>query len=128
MSGSIVRKQHVHLAQYSESYLVATSASAVHPFFKPPDVSLSTAFVKIPSSPSLEHYLYLDPFEVEGIATSSSSPVKIALCDLDGCLIKTKGNSSFPRNRDDWEWWHPGVKRKMKEWQENGSVEIPNRS
>jgi len=109
-------------------HIVATSASAVHPFFKPPDPSLSTAFVRLPSSPTLEHYVYLDPFDTEATSTCSPSPVKIALCDLDGCLIKTKGNSSFPKNRDDWEWWHPGVKRKLKEWQETGSVKISNTS
>jgi bifunctional polynucleotide phosphatase/kinase len=62
----------------------------------------------------------LDPFGIDTLSTGDSSPIKIALCDLDGCLIKTKGSSSFPRNRDDWEWWHPGVKKKMREWQDTG--------
>jgi hypothetical protein len=75
------------------------------------ETKTNTLSVSIPISPS---------------STSPSEPsktnvkIKLALCDLDGCLIKTRGNSSFPKNRDDWQWWSGGVKKKLFEWHEDG--------
>lgn len=119
----------------------ATMKPTFHPFFRPPKPGPSS-YVKVPSPSTLEHYLHLDPFVTTSASTSTAIPelqlqieagsefqivprppsnlVKLALCDLDGCLIKTRGNSSWPKNKDDWDWWHPNVKRKLKEWHEDG--------
>lgn len=38
---------------------------------------------------------------------------KIAAFDLDSTLIKTKSGNVFPKNTDDWKWFHPDIPKKL---------------
>ncbi|KAL8291840.1 hypothetical protein RQP46_002098 [Phenoliferia psychrophenolica] len=46
---------------------------------------------------------------------------KLAVFDLDGCLIKTKYGAFPPASSTDWKWWHPTkVTKKLKELYDDG--------
>ena len=42
--------------------------------------------------------------------------------DLDGTLIQPKSGNKFPKNADDWKWWHAKVKPKLAEAHSQGYV------
>jgi bifunctional polynucleotide phosphatase/kinase len=38
-----------------------------------------------------------------------SQAKRLAMFDFDGTLVKPKEGRRFPKNREDWEWWHSRV-------------------
>lgn len=67
--------------------------------------------------PSLLHYQHLDPLKE---AKEKKEKVSLVLYDLDGTLIKPRNNGRFPKNREDWTWWHTSVPARLKEEAEAG--------
>lgn len=45
---------------------------------------------------------------------------KIAAFDFDGTLVVPKGERPFPKDKDDWQWFHPNVPIRIKEYRERG--------
>ncbi|WVW80807.1 polynucleotide kinase 3'-phosphatase [Kwoniella bestiolae CBS 10118] len=54
------------------------------------------------------------------LKTNGHSKVAISFYDLDGTLIKPKSGAQFPKNRDDWVWWHSSVPELLKKEHEAG--------
>lgn len=49
----------------------------------------------------------------------------IAAFDLDSTIIKVRSGQKFPKDKDDWDWWHESVPKKLKElWSENYKIVI----
>lgn len=63
------------------------------------------------------HYQHLDPLKE---AKEKKEKVSLVLYDLDGTLIKPRNNGRFPKNREDWMWWHTSVPARLKEEAEAG--------
>ncbi|WWC98526.1 polynucleotide kinase 3'-phosphatase [Kwoniella sp. B9012] len=60
---------------------------------------------------------------VKRAAEGPEPPAKklaISFYDLDGTLIKPKSGAQFPKNRDDWIWWHSSVPELLKKENEEG--------
>lgn len=112
---------------------------AVHPFFQPgSSASASSIGQVVPSPPSLYHYVSHDPLAGSSTAAprpssgldhrasttlaASISPRKVAISfyDLDGTLIKPKSGAKWPKNKEDWAWWHVSVPAKLKQEVEAG--------
>lgn len=68
-------------------------------------------------SPTMLHYQHLDPLKD---AKGKKDKVSLVLYDLDGTLIKPRNNGRFPKNREDWTWWHTSVPNRLKEEAEAG--------
>lgn len=45
---------------------------------------------------------------------------KVASFDYDWTLVNPKEGKTFPKNINDWEWYHPSVPQKIKELYDNG--------
>ncbi|KAF8344335.1 polynucleotide kinase 3 phosphatase-domain-containing protein [Cantharellus anzutake] len=52
---------------------------------------------------------------LHGLHQSPVFSPKVALFDLDGTLIRPRGGKKFPKDANDWEWWHATVKSKLAE-------------
>ncbi|ORY31226.1 polynucleotide kinase 3 phosphatase-domain-containing protein [Naematelia encephala] len=88
-----------------------------HPFFSGPPKSVGKF---LPSHPNLVHFLHLDPFAASSSSTLTSSKIPIIFYDLDGTLIKTKSKARFPKNREDWIWWHDTIPKRLKAEHDQG--------
>ncbi|ODN99428.1 polynucleotide kinase 3'-phosphatase [Cryptococcus wingfieldii CBS 7118] len=98
-------------------------AKKAHPFFSG-GARKQTLGTFLPSEPSLIHFTHLDPFSVvqHGSSSTQSGPKKagVMFYDLDGTLIKPKSGAKFPKDREDWQWWHPSVPERLKKEYEEG--------
>lgn len=47
---------------------------------------------------------------------------KLASFDYDWTIVNPKGGKTFPVNINDWEWYHPSVPDKIKEYYDNGHM------
>lgn len=100
----------------------------------------------LPSPPTLYHYVAHDPLapsdrraessstasnasantaQSTGATAPSAAPapakkIAISFYDLDGTLIKPKSGARWPKNREDWAWWHVSVPAKLKKEVEEG--------
>jgi len=45
---------------------------------------------------------------------------KIASFDMDSTLIEVKSGAKFPKNHEDWIWWHENVPKKLADLHKNG--------
>ena len=45
---------------------------------------------------------------------------KLVSFDMDDTLIKTKSGAKFPKDSNDWVFWHEKIIPKLKEWYEKG--------
>lgn len=88
-----------------------------HPFFGGGTTQLGTFQ---PSPPSLIHFTHLDPFINSPGPSKLPLPIQIVFYDLDGTLIKPKSGNTWPKNREDWAWWHESVPRRLKAEYEEG--------
>lgn len=74
------------------------------------------SYQKSPSA-SMLHYQHLDPLKD---AKGKKGKVSLVLYDLDGTIIKPRNGGRFPKNREDWTWWHSSVPARLKEETEAG--------
>lgn len=107
-------------AKKSELARLCHQLIPVHSFFTQNGANGSTdmangSYQKAP--PSLLHYQHLDPLKE---AKEKKEKVSLVLYDLDGTLIKPRNNGRFPKNREDWTWWHTSVPARLKEEAEAG--------
>ncbi|GHJ88845.1 hypothetical protein NliqN6_5247 [Naganishia liquefaciens] len=105
----------------SKSHTFFSSFAARKEEAKLPPSRRST--VKQDAPKTVEHFLHLDPFATntgESSSSTSKKRIRIAMYDLDGTLIQPKSGNKFPKNADDWKWWHAKVKPKLAEAHSQG--------
>lgn len=83
----------------------------MHPFFQKPADKSPSAFTWQKKIGETSFY---------GIHLNPIPSAKVAAFDLDGTLIKTSSGNRFPRDKDDWMWWHSSVKKKLRSLYEEG--------
>ncbi|OCF78678.1 DNA 3'-phosphatase [Kwoniella mangroviensis CBS 8886] len=93
-------------------------AKKPHPFFT--GAAQKPLGVFQPSPPTLVHFTHLDPFLSSSSPSNGYNKVAVSFYDLDGTLIKPKSGAQFPKNRDDWVWWHSSVPKLLKKEHEEG--------
>lgn len=69
--------------------------------------------------PTMIHYHHLDP--LASTSEPSKDPVTIIMYDLDGTLIRPKDGRRFPKDAEDWQWWHGGVPSHLKKMAKAGN-------
>ncbi|KAI8067927.1 Polynucleotide 5'-hydroxyl-kinase [Gongronella butleri] len=88
----------------------------IHPFFDKQSASSSDDGMRqvVKWIPGIESML---------MAISRSKEAgrsKMAAFDLDSTLIKTKSGNVFPKNKDDWMWWHFSVPERLEQLHSDG--------
>lgn len=58
--------------------------------------------------------------DIAPATTSSARKVAVSFYDLDGTLIKPRSGAKWPKDREDWAWWHVSVPAKLKKEVEEG--------
>lgn len=89
-----------------------TTNKAVSNFFKPASQKEPEKCTFNTLHDSLLIARYSDPAST---ATAAQKPLKIAIFDFDSTLITTKSGLKFPRDADDWKWWHASVPARLNE-------------
>ncbi|KAG0371642.1 hypothetical protein BGX24_001393 [Mortierella sp. AD032] len=57
---------------------------------------------------------------IVGEAFHPKAGSKVAAFDLDSTLIKVNGKHKWPKNADDWVWWHSGVPAHLQKLADEG--------
>ena len=52
--------------------------------------------------------------------SSDFSRDKVAGFDMDSTLVEPKSGAKFPKDANDWKWWHESVPKKLKELYDTG--------
>ncbi|GAA5840763.1 hypothetical protein JCM9279_001214 [Rhodotorula babjevae] len=86
------------------------SQAKLAPLFRPPEPSQGAWLADLGSGKGCGHF----------VSRSPAPSAKIAAFDIDGTLIRPRGNTPFPKSDSDWEWINPHVIPKLRKLHADG--------